>query len=148
MQYAQRVQQLDALDEEPFASNREARLSIQQAQGIEKVRLWLENRIQEPRFDDPAASMPNLGITQDQAEILSAYLSGAGIEVEQREEHKGVLRRAVDGVRGWFPAATRANAKKYGLVLFGVGLVVGGITALTAYWVFVRVRRRRGGEFS
>ena len=114
-EYIDSATALDQLDQEPFASFRDARQAVQEAQGIEKVRLWLEYRIQEPRFDDPSAQMPNLGISQEQARIISAFLVGAEEELQPPEESKGFFRGIVDGVRGWFPAATRANEKNTGL---------------------------------
>ena len=147
-EYARNAIELDLLDQEPFVSFRDARQQVQQAQALEKVRLWLQYRIQEPRFDDPAAQMPNLGILQDQARIMSAYLAGSEEEIQEKEETEGFFRGIVNGVRDWFPAATRANAKKYGAALFGVGFAVGGIALATFTWLYIWIRTKRRGRKS
>ena len=82
-EYLREVEALDQVDQEPSVSFRQARQDVLNAQGLEKVRLWLEYRILEPRFDAPDAQMPNLGITQEQARVISTYL--AGTEEETRE---------------------------------------------------------------
>lgn len=143
--YASEVGKLDKSEQEPFRSFRQARQAIRQTEGLEKVRLWVEFKIQEPRFDSPNAQMPNLGISEEQARVISAYLSGIEQTIREPQERGGLFRGIVEGVRGWFPRATRANAKRYGAALFGVGALAGGIVALSAYWVVVRVRR--GGRF-
>jgi len=144
-EYIDSVKALDQLDQEPFASFRDARQAVQQAQGIEKVRLWLEYRIQEPRFDDPTAQMPDLGISQEQARIISNFLVGAEEELQPPEEGQGFFRGIVDGIRGWFPAASRANAKIYGAILVVVGFFAGAIVAAVSFWVVVKRRQRRRG---
>ena len=142
-EYINGLNALDQLDQEPFSSFRQARQEVTQAQGFEKVLLWLEYRIQEPRFDDLSAQMPNLGINQEQARTIAAYLAGTERQIEGQEKSEGFFRGIVNGVRGWFPAATRGNAKRYGAVLFGVGLVVGGVTVAVFFWFLVRRRRNR-----
>ena len=143
--YARTVEELDILNQEPFVTFRQAREDVIAAQGLEQVGLWLENRIQEPRFDDPNARMPNQGVSRDQARVIAAYL--AGIEdPEVAPPSRGLVRRIIDEVRGWFPTATRKNAERYAAVIFGIGLAVGGIGAFSIHWVYVKFRRRGGNR--
>jgi MYXO-CTERM domain-containing protein len=41
------------------------------------VRRWLRYRIQEPRFDDPSALMPNLDLNAAEASRIADYLMTA-----------------------------------------------------------------------
>jgi len=129
------VRRLDQSGGEPFVSFQEARREVQEAQGLEQVRLWLEYRIQEPRFDDAGAQMPNPGIPKETARQLAAFL----IRVEEED---GFVGKTVDSVRDLFPSATRANANKIGIALAGLGFVAGGVFGAVAYWLLIRLRRR------
>jgi hypothetical protein len=40
-----------------------------------RLRAWIKNRILEPKFDDPNAQMPNLGVTSEQATIIADFLA-------------------------------------------------------------------------
>ena len=142
-EYISAVQRVDKLNDEPFVSFRPARRDLQQAQGLAKINLWLKNRIQEPRFDDPNAQMPNLGLSEKQAGSIAAFLSGYAEETAEAGPSPGFFKRISNSVRGWFPKTTRANAKRYGLALFGVGLGVGGVAALSAFWGLSKLRDRR-----
>lgn len=41
----------------------------------EQVVVWVQSRIQEPRFDNPAVQMPNFGLSQGEAETIARYLA-------------------------------------------------------------------------
>jgi hypothetical protein len=73
-QYAQRIEELAETTEEPFRSFRAARQEVFTATGEEQLRLWLQYHLLEPRFDNPGAQMPNLGLTEDEAERITAFL--------------------------------------------------------------------------
>ena len=145
-EYARAIEELDLLDEEPFSKFREARRAIREAEGLDKVTLWLENRIQEPKFDDPDARMPNLGLSAEQARIIAAFLAGVEEESQPVVPNRGFFRRMLDEVRSWFPAATRGNAERYAAAVFGIGLAMGGIGAFSIHWVYVKFRKRRGNR--
>ena len=146
-EYAQAVIKVDQLNQEPFGSFREARRKVKQAQGLEQVRLWLEYRIQEPRFDDADAEMPNLGIPKDVAARIAAYL---GREEKEKAVVKpdGFFKKATKKVKGIAPRPTRKNAQKYGLVLAGLGFVAGGIISLLGYRLLIRLRETNRGRDS
>ena len=42
----------------------------------EKMRTWVKYRVMEPRFDRTETAMPNLGVTEAEAEEISRYLLG------------------------------------------------------------------------
>ena len=136
------IERVDLLNEEPFISFREERRRVEQAQGINQVKLWLEYRIQEPRFDDADAQMPNLGIPQEVAARIATYLVGEAPEIEQ----EGVVKRTIDKIRNLPPTPTRANAKKYGLALTGLGFIAGVMLAILGYWLLTRLRKRSGSR--
>ena len=131
---------MDQLTLEPFVSFREARRRVEQARGLEQVRLWLEYRIQEPRFDDADAQMQTLGIDKEAAAIIAAYL--APEEVKQ----DGFFGKMAKNVKNLLPRPTQANTITYGLVLIGLGFVSGGIFALFGYWLLIRLRERNSGR--
>lgn len=138
-EYTAAVAKLDSLEEEPFLSFREARRSVQRAEGLTQVKLWLESRIQEPRFDDPDAQMPKLGVSQEQAAIISSFLAG----IEEDRERKGVVQRIRSFVGDRLPDPPR---QKHLVYFFASGLLLGGLAAGAAFWAYVRLRRGRGGR--
>ena len=141
-EHAQSVRDLDLLDQEPFVSSREARRKVAQAQGLDQVRLWLEHRIQEPRFDDPDAQMPNLGVPREAAALIAAYL----VREENEAAKGGFLGKTVENVRDLFPTPTRANATRYGIVLAVLAFVAGGIFTSAGYWLLVCYRQKKSGR--
>ena len=72
--YLQSLEELDELDRTPFRDYKEARKEVVNAKGIEKVRTWMKYHIQEPRFDNRYSQMPNLGITENEALLITDYL--------------------------------------------------------------------------
>jgi Glucose / Sorbosone dehydrogenase/Cytochrome c len=73
-EYRRRVEQLDRLSTEPFRSTRDARHAVLASSGDDQVVLWIQNRILEPKFDDPNAAMPKVGATRQQAAAVATYL--------------------------------------------------------------------------
>ncbi|MGH3111027.1 MAG: PQQ-dependent sugar dehydrogenase [Gaiellaceae bacterium] len=73
--YEQQLARINELEGEPFASFREERDQLLDADGAERLRLYLKSKIIEPKFDNPGAQMPNLGVTEEQAETISAFLA-------------------------------------------------------------------------
>ena len=143
--YLRSTHELDVLDEEPFRSFREARNEVIEAQDLEKIRLWIYYRLLEPRFDDPGATMPQLGVTDRQAHLIADFLSGS--ETEDATEPSGgfanTVKDAVGDIKDLFPKPTRANAAEWGVAIFGVGLVGGGLITVASGWAIWKWRRRR-----
>lgn len=117
--YARSALELDALDEEPYVSYRQARKEVLAADGREQVRLWIKYRIMEPRFDTMASLMPNQGMSADKAERLASYFVdhgwGKAVPLAQGSGWAERLRNALPQPR-----------YRYFVVPFVVGLLGGG----------------------
>jgi hypothetical protein len=72
--YGARVKELDRLETEPYKNYREERAEVLGKSGIERVRTWTKYHIMEPKFDNPESAMPNLGINDKEAEMITLYL--------------------------------------------------------------------------
>lgn len=125
--YIRSLDVIDQLTSEPQASFRAARDAIRQAQGDERVRLWLKYRVLEPRFDNTTTPMPNVGLSEQEADVLAAYLlDGAGPSLGSSD--------MLASLNFFFRSRLRV-----GLAAFALGaLVVGGAVGL-----FALVRRRK-----
>lgn len=57
-------------------TQRERHLRVLAAPSKERVRVWLQNHLEEPRFDHPFAKMPSfaLGLTREKRNDIIAYL--------------------------------------------------------------------------
>jgi cytochrome c551/c552 len=75
-EYSQLVADLDARNEDPWAAWSDERRAILDAGGRAQLARWVSAKIQEPRFDDPDAQMPQLGVTKAHADTMAAYLVG------------------------------------------------------------------------
>lgn len=76
--YAEEVEAIDALTEEPFVSYRDERRAVLDARGKEKIRLWLTYRMLEPSFDTTSSMMPKQGLSFADAERLAEYFVDSG----------------------------------------------------------------------
>ncbi|MCO6452453.1 MAG: PQQ-dependent sugar dehydrogenase [Caldilineales bacterium] len=73
-EYRQLVADLDKSDDELFVKYRQARSDVLAASGEDQVKLWIQYRLQEPRFDDPQALMPNMNLSPIEAAAVAEYL--------------------------------------------------------------------------
>ncbi len=73
-EYAERINEIDRLETEPYKSYRDERAEVLGKKGIDKIRAWVKYHIMEPKFDNPDAAMPNLGIDSEKAELITLYL--------------------------------------------------------------------------
>ena len=127
-EYLAQLEAVDRLRREPYVSFGEARSEVRRATGDERVRLWLKYRIMEPRFDDSTAQMPNLGVLEAEARVISAYLMGE--EVEGDEE--GLVEKAKSALVRLLPSPAGPRE----LLLFAGGGVLAGACALAlALWL-------------
>ncbi len=135
-EYASTVAGLDARTDAPYPQFASARADVLAASGQDRVSLWLRYRIQEPRFDDPNAQMPNLGIDAEVAQVLAQAL----LEV-RGEPQPGLVSRLGNGLRDLVPflPETREGDFAAGAV-FGV---IGGGGGLVVAWLALLVLRRR-----
>ena len=132
-------------------SFREARHAISQAQGLEKINLWIYNRVLEPKFDDPDAAMPRPGLSSAQAKAVADYLSGISRDQAGAVHDRSGIRKAASAVyRNIFrpienrlPYPTRENAKVFLAVIFVVGVFLGALLLAFSLWLLAYRRRRR-----
>jgi len=128
-QYRELVHRLDELDHEPFRSWRDERHEILETRD---ERLWITYRLLEPRFDDPDAQMPNLGLSRDEAAALADYLTG----------HSSAREPA-----GWRAVVGHVLHHRVGTYAFLVGALVGSTVValifglLVALALWLRFRR-------
>jgi glucose/arabinose dehydrogenase len=120
--YVETVAAVDRLEREPYVSYRRARAEVLRAAGEQKVRTWLKYRIVEPRFDDPGAQMPNLGVSEAEARVITAYLL--------REDGEGGDVGIVERAKGALVWVLPSNAGPRELVLFFAGGFLLGAGAL------------------
>lgn len=74
LEYRRRVQAVDSLDAEPFASYRDERARVLQASENTRSLLWVRYHLREPKFDNPESQMPNLGLSDPEAVALAEFL--------------------------------------------------------------------------
>ncbi|MCO6452454.1 MAG: PQQ-dependent sugar dehydrogenase [Caldilineales bacterium] len=129
--YAALVAELDARTDEPFVSFRKARQEIMAAQGDDKVRLWLANRLLEPKFDNPSAQMPNLNLTAEEAKTLAEFLTPP----------QTPTTLVYDAIKIFVPELRYRHVA----LAFGTGFVT-AIVLLVLVWLGVRfiITRKRG----
>lgn len=115
-EYEQQVARVDQLEEEPFVSFRDERREILEADQDERLELWIKSKLLEPKFDNPQAQMPNLGLTEQEAQAITDFLVTPG----------GGDRSLID----------RVLARKRPV---GAGLVAGVVLSLFVFglWRFV-----------
>jgi len=73
-EYLEAVILVNSLDSEPFTSFSQARQDILDRSGKTKILTWIYYHLLEPKFDNPNAQMPNLGLSKNQAQVIAEYL--------------------------------------------------------------------------
>ncbi len=135
-EYADSVREIDGLDREPFASYRAARRAVLEAEGIQRARVWVRYRIQEPRFDRLTSQMPNLGLTDGEARLIAEFL------VPEPKESASLIRRLAGLVT---PSSSRIRVRHLGLY-FAAGFVAGVLALAVGYGLLAFRRRRRRAD--
>lgn len=125
--YEQSLQEIDQVDHEPQSLYRAARQEVLAAHGQDRVRLWIKYRIQEPRFDNLYSQMPNLGVTDQEAEIMANYLT----EVKPESRLRNVLNTLIP------PPITYTRLALFTLA----GFIAGAITLVLVWFVVSRFKR-------
>jgi hypothetical protein len=65
---------LDAVERQLGRSFRAERERVLKARGTERVRLWVKFHLLEPLFDNATAQMPNMGLTEEEATLITDHL--------------------------------------------------------------------------
>lgn len=149
--YALNLEELDLLDAEPFAAYRDTRHAIAQAQGLEKINLWIYNRILEPKFDDRDAAMPSQGLSDAQAKAVADYLSGISSEASRADKSRSSIETATSAVyekvfrriENRLPYPTRENAKVFLTLMFVAGVLTGALLLKLSIQLLAFRRRRK-----
>lgn len=72
--YAQQLAALDRSEEPNLVAGRAARARVLAAAPQARARAWVEQKVIDPRFDDPRAQMPQLGVSQTDAARIAEFL--------------------------------------------------------------------------
>jgi Glucose / Sorbosone dehydrogenase len=83
--YIDSVKKLDKLDTEPYKSYRAARQEVLSKTGTDQIKTWMKYHIMEPKFDNPKAQMPNLGIKENEAVIITNFLVDKKVDYQKME---------------------------------------------------------------
>jgi cytochrome c551/c552 len=124
-EYKEQLNQVDSLTVEPFVSHLQARDAVRNANGKEKARTWLVNRLKEPRFDQKDILMPNLGITDEEAEVLADWLLDSNLI-------SGNILSTRDFLKQMLPTP----GKKYFAFTFILGIFAGAFSLILYRRVF------------
>lgn len=82
--YRQHIEQLDALKDVVVAQGRQARHEVLGAPPEDRVRVWVVNRLLNPKFDQPDALMPQMNLSREKAEAIATELLGTVSAWERR----------------------------------------------------------------
>jgi len=134
LEYLQNIEDIDRLDREPFNLFRQARRDVLNSEGIEQVRIWLEYRIREPRFDNAAAVMPTLGLSPEEAGLIADFLLTP-------PEVEGFIDRWIERGGKLFPRPRKRHLAYYFVAGFMLGVV--GFGSSYALLRVLLSRRRR-----
>ena len=79
--YLESIKEIDSFDREPFRSFISARKEVVEADGMEKVRVWMKYHILQPKFDNPHSRMPSVGLSEKESQIITDYLLGTSDKI-------------------------------------------------------------------
>jgi len=132
--YAERVAEVDKLDNEPFSLYRDERREILSLEGEERARHWLAVYLQEPLFDNPKSRMGSLEVTEAHAAILAEHLLGRAAITAETEFS------TLDRVRFFIAAQIPELRYRHMILAFVAGGLLGGGLLILFYIVFIRRR--------
>jgi hypothetical protein len=124
------VAAVQELQGEEFADERQ---EVLDAEGRDRMRLWVKNQILSPGFDNPSSQMPDLGLSEEEAEQISTFLVG--------EDRGAVSARFHDLSTALFGESV--SAREGAGAGFVLGAVVVGAAVLISLLVARLLRRRR-----
>jgi hypothetical protein len=83
------------------------------------VKLWVKYHILEPRFDNPYSTMPNMGLTADEAAAITDFLIGEDTSFQSEAK-----RAAWDSITTYIPELRYRHLLYSFLIGLGLALVV------------------------
>ena len=145
--YLQSLDDVDALSAEPYTSFVEERQEMRELQGYEQLRTWMIYHLQEPKFDNLNAAMPNPELSPGEVELLTDFLIGEPQQFEQRQVDDA--EEAGQQAEETTPTSLRERVQafvlqvipelRYRHILIAFG--AGGVVGMVFYWLLRRVRR-------
>jgi len=109
-----------------------ARQRLHDASEQDQVTIWVQSRIQEPRFDNPAIQMPDFGLSPEEAETIARYLvadEGAAATIRQ-PSLASLAQRLIPAT---FTPLQLA-------IVFAGGFLAGSLCVLAVGWLLRRFR--------
>ncbi len=97
--YLKSLDAVDLLDVEPFESYRQARLDVREASDMERIRTWAKYQLLEPKFDDPGSQMGNLGLSEEEAILITDYLLSRDSPISIAHSAKFLVMRLLPQIR-------------------------------------------------
>ncbi|MCL4244288.1 MAG: PQQ-dependent sugar dehydrogenase, partial [Candidatus Dadabacteria bacterium] len=128
--YVQNTIELDSLDAEPYKNYKDARKEVLKKHGMDRVKLWVKYHILEPRFDNPYSTMPNMGLTADEAAAITDFLIGEDTSFQSEAK-----RAAWDSITTYIPELRYRHL----LYSFLIGL---GLALVMSFVFFARAKKR------
>lgn len=129
--YWQALASLDADSSQP-AEWATVRQRLRDAGEQEQVAVWVQSRIQEPRFDNPTIQMPDFGLSAEEAETIARYLvAGDAESAAPRQPSLASLAQRL------IPTSITPLSLA---IVFAGGFLVGGVFVLAAGWLRRRIR--------
>lgn len=100
------------------------RAKLMQAQGLDRVRLWIKGRLVNPQFDRKVSAMPAFNMSEADADTIAAFFieghaNRKGVPVQARI--KNALKRAVGTPRHMHSVVAGIAGLVFGLLLFPIG---------------------------
>jgi glucose/arabinose dehydrogenase len=132
--YREQLAEIEALNMRPYSDFKEARRQVMAASGMDQARLWIRFHVLEPKFDRISSAMPNLDLTDAEAEEIAEYL---------------VRRNIGDvGVAGFFkslilPYVYGPASRRHLPGAFAMGFVAASGLIAASYFGRKLVKRRR-----
>jgi glucose/arabinose dehydrogenase len=123
--YRKLLDEMDRIEVEPQSLWKTARAEVRAATGMDRIKTWVKYHIQEPRFDTLYSVMPNLGLSDDEAAVLTAFL------VNERG------RPSSFSLRGFLPQPIKVH---HLALAFGAGMVT--VVGLFGVWHLFTRRTR------
>lgn len=117
--YVQNTFSLDSLDMEPYKSYKDARKEVLEKDGMDRVKLWVKYHILEPKFDNPYSIMPNMGLTEDEAGVITDFLVGKDTSFQGE-----MKRTAWNSITSYIPELRYRHVIYSFLVGLGFALVI------------------------
>jgi glucose/arabinose dehydrogenase len=126
-EFIRELEALNARDEPALNHYDDARRALIEAEGMERVRLYIKYQIVEPSFDGPLSGMPDLNVSEAEAEAITRFLL-----TEAEGKSKGFIETLKARVLG-------AGSRYVAAGAFGAGALFG----LTIWLIASLLARRR-----